>query len=80
MLLSRRGTSCLNPACPRPPLLSLPAPAAAVRAYGDEAVGRILERVRGMVLRAKEQPEDSKQQNTTLSGVATQVGQPLLCC
>jgi hypothetical protein len=51
-----------------------------VRAYGDEAVGRILERVRGMVLRAKEQPEDSKQQNTTLSGVATQVGQPLLCC
>ena len=50
---------------------------AAVRAYGEEAVGRILERVRGMVLRAKEQPEDSKQygslQNTTLFGVAAQV-------
>ena len=55
-----------------------------MRAYGEEAVGRILERVRGMVLRAKEQPEDSKQygslQNTTLFGVAAQVWQHLPCC
>ena len=68
----------------RPTLyVSLPAPAAAVRAYGEEAVGRILERVRGMVLRAKEQPEDSKQhgslQNTTLPGVVAQVGATCAC-
>ena len=48
-----------------------------MRAYGDEAVGRILERLRVMVLLAKEQPEDSKQygslQNTTQFGVAAQV-------
>ncbi|EFN56492.1 expressed protein [Chlorella variabilis] len=49
----------------------------AVRAYGEEAVARIVERVRGMVLEARDQPADSQQygslQNTTLFGVAAQV-------
>jgi hypothetical protein len=49
-----------------------------VRAYGDEAVGRIVAQVREMVLQAREQPADSRAygslENTTLFGVAAQVG------
>jgi hypothetical protein len=50
----------------------------AVRAYGDEAVARITEKLRVMILEAKDQPADSKAygslENTTQFGVAAQVG------
>ncbi|PSC73633.1 ARM repeat-containing [Micractinium conductrix] len=48
----------------------------AVRAYGDEAVQRVVPVVREMIMQAKQQPEDSKAygslENTTLFGVAAQ--------
>lgn len=49
-----------------------------MRAYGDEAVARITEKLRVMILEAKDQPADSKAygslENTTQFGVAAQVG------
>ena len=49
----------------------------AVRAYGDEAVALVVERLTSTVLQARDQPPDSKQfsalENTTQFGVAAQV-------